>query len=106
MHAVGLFSVSILLFRLSHCFIVVSSALSEARPHPSVRTSNSLSPLSLSLSHSLTHSLSDSMVNKITGPTNMAGAAAGICKRKSEKVEKRRGAKRKTLSASPAFNRV
>ena len=55
-HAVGLFSVSILLFRLSHCFIVVSSALSEPRPRPSVRPTHSHLSLSLSLSLSVTHS--------------------------------------------------
>ena len=89
LYAVGLFSVSILLFRLSHCFIVVSSALtrSEEAP-PSVRLTNS----HFSVPQSLTQprSVSDSMVNKITGPTNDQGGVRSVSAYAKEREEEER----------------
>ena len=90
LYAVGLFSVSILLFRLSHCFIVVSSALTRSEGGPSVCPSVRLTNSHFSVPQSLTHprSVSDSMVNKITGPTTKAAfGSVGICKRKRGRRE-------------------
>ena len=98
LYAVGLFSVSILLFRLSHCFIVVSSALTRSEGGPSVCPSNQLSLLCPSVTHS--RSVSDSMVNKITGPTTKAAfGSVGICKRK-------RGRRERPCNPSSALDRT